>query len=76
MSLRSYLEMLNFKANHRKVFVADSADGPVTIVSSANPHDASSAHSNVALLIILSALLVGWEAPDEVFRLVKQLPSA
>jgi phosphatidylserine/phosphatidylglycerophosphate/cardiolipin synthase-like enzyme len=51
VSLRSYLEMLNFKANHRKVFVADSRDGPVTIVSSANPHDASSAHSNVAFLI-------------------------
>jgi phosphatidylserine/phosphatidylglycerophosphate/cardiolipin synthase-like enzyme len=51
VSLRSYLEMLNFKANHRKVFVADSAGGAVTIVSSANPHDASSAHSNVAFLI-------------------------
>lgn len=51
VSLRSYLEMLNFKANHRKVFVADSGEGAVTIVSSANPHNASSAHSNVAFLI-------------------------
>jgi phosphatidylserine/phosphatidylglycerophosphate/cardiolipin synthase-like enzyme len=51
VTLRSYLDMLNFKANHRKVFVADSGGGAVTIISSANPHDASSAHSNVALLI-------------------------
>jgi len=51
VSLRSYLELLNFKANHRKVFVSDSGNGAVTIVSSANPHDASSAHSNVAFLI-------------------------
>lgn len=48
----SYLALLNFKANHRKVLVADGgADGPdaVAVVSSANPHDASSAHGNVAL---------------------------
>jgi phosphatidylserine/phosphatidylglycerophosphate/cardiolipin synthase-like enzyme len=51
VTLRSYLNMLNFKANHRKVFVADSGGGAVTIISSANPHDGSSAHSNVALLV-------------------------
>jgi len=48
----SYLALLNFKANHRKVLVADGgAEGPdaVAIVSSANPHDGSSAHGNVAL---------------------------
>jgi hypothetical protein len=48
----SYLALLNFKANHRKVVVADGgAGGPdaVAIVSSANPHDGSSAHGNVAL---------------------------
>jgi phosphatidylserine/phosphatidylglycerophosphate/cardiolipin synthase-like enzyme len=50
VSLRSWLALLNFKANHRKVIVADRADGQVqAIVTSANPHDASSAHSNVAL---------------------------
>jgi len=51
VTVRSYLDMLNFKANHRKVLVADNGGGAVTIISSANPHDASSAHSNVALLV-------------------------
>ena len=50
ITLRSYLSLLNFKANHRKVIVSDRADGEwQAIVASANPHDASSAHSNVAL---------------------------
>jgi phosphatidylserine/phosphatidylglycerophosphate/cardiolipin synthase-like enzyme len=50
ISLRSWLSLLNFKANHRKVIVADRIDGQLTaLVASANPHDASSAHSNVAL---------------------------
>jgi phosphatidylserine/phosphatidylglycerophosphate/cardiolipin synthase-like enzyme len=53
---RSWLALLNFKANHRKLIVAD-APGPdgtrrmACLVSSANPHDASSAHSNVGLLV-------------------------
>lgn len=51
VSLRTYLDLINFKANHRKIFMADSADSYVSIVMSANPHDASSAHSNVALEI-------------------------
>jgi phosphatidylserine/phosphatidylglycerophosphate/cardiolipin synthase-like enzyme len=48
----SYLALLNFKANHRKVVVADGGAGgqaAVAIVTSANPHDGSSAHGNVAL---------------------------
>ncbi len=49
ISLRSWLTLLNFKANHRKVVVADRVDGTwVGLVTSANPHDASSGHSNVA----------------------------
>jgi len=51
ISLRSYLTLLNFKANHRKTFLADSGETFVSIVSSANPHDSSSAHSNVAIKI-------------------------
>lgn len=47
--MRSLLAMLNFKANHRKTLVADSPDGWVGLVTSANPHDASSAHGNVAV---------------------------
>jgi phosphatidylserine/phosphatidylglycerophosphate/cardiolipin synthase-like enzyme len=52
ITLRSWLALLNFKANHRKVVVADRADKTLTaLVTSANPHDASSAHSNVALRV-------------------------
>lgn len=53
ISLRSWLSLLNFKANHRKLIVGDRADGQlVALVTSANPHDASSAHSNVALRFV------------------------
>jgi phosphatidylserine/phosphatidylglycerophosphate/cardiolipin synthase-like enzyme len=52
VTLRSWLSLLNFKANHRKVIAADDgAGGLVAIVTSGNPHDASSAHSNVALMV-------------------------
>lgn len=51
VTLRSYLRMANFKANHRKVFVADTNGEMVVLISSANPHGGSSAHSNVALLV-------------------------
>jgi phosphatidylserine/phosphatidylglycerophosphate/cardiolipin synthase-like enzyme len=50
VSLGAWLRLLNFKANHRKLLVADDGGGAlVAIVGSANPHDASSAHSNLAL---------------------------
>ena len=50
ITVRSWLALLNFKANHRKLIVADRADGAlVALTTSANPHDASSAHSNVAV---------------------------
>ena len=50
ITFRSWLALANFKANHRKVIVADRADGTLTgMVTSANPHDGSSSHSNVAL---------------------------
>lgn len=45
VTLRSYLELLNLKANHRKVFVTEKT----AIISSANPHDASGFHSNIAI---------------------------
>ncbi|SFT86688.1 phospholipase D family protein [Halomonas saccharevitans] len=47
--LRSYLSLLNFNANHRKTLVVDRGDGWSALVTSANPHDASSRHGNVAL---------------------------
>lgn len=49
VSLRSYLRLFNFKANHRKLIVTDGIDGYSALVTSANPHDASSSHGNVAL---------------------------
>ena len=49
VSLRTWLRMLNFKANHRKTLIADAPGGWVGLVTSGNPHDASSAHGNVAL---------------------------
>ncbi|MCD4820029.1 MAG: phospholipase [Candidatus Cloacimonetes bacterium] len=51
VTLRSYLSLLNFKVNHRKVFVADYDDSWVSVITSANPHDGSSAHSNIGILV-------------------------
>jgi len=50
VTLRSWLALLNFKANHRKVVVADAGGELRALVTSANPHDGSSAHSNVGLV--------------------------
>ncbi len=49
ITLRSWLALPNFRANHRKVLVVDQGEGWQALVTSANPHDASSAHDNVAL---------------------------
>jgi phosphatidylserine/phosphatidylglycerophosphate/cardiolipin synthase-like enzyme len=50
VTFRAWARLLNFKANHRKVLIADDgAGGLVGLVGSSNPHDASSAHSNAAL---------------------------
>lgn len=51
ITLRSYLSLLNYKANHRKVVLADNREQWTTVITSANPHDGSSAHSNIALKI-------------------------
>jgi len=55
VSLPAYLRTLNFKANHRKLIVADYDDGGGKIyrslITSLNPHDGSCGHSNVALVI-------------------------
>src|SRR5690554_2717339 len=49
VTLRSYLHLINFRANHRKTLIADAGDGWTALVTSGNPHDASSRHSNQAL---------------------------
>ena len=47
VSMRSMLKLINFKANHRKVVITDKS----LLLTSANPHSASSAHRNVALRV-------------------------
>jgi hypothetical protein len=57
VTFRSWAELLNFKANHRKLVISDvpSRQGSerkfATLVTSSNPHDASSAHGNVAIQV-------------------------
>lgn len=50
VTLRSYLHLLNFRANHRKTLVVDEGQHWTGLVTSANPHDGSSRHSNQALV--------------------------
>jgi phosphatidylserine/phosphatidylglycerophosphate/cardiolipin synthase-like enzyme len=57
VSYGAWARLLNFKADHRKVIIGDDGKGGITgIVTSANPHDASSLHSNVALKVSGAAL--------------------
>ncbi|MFP4358010.1 MAG: phospholipase D-like domain-containing protein [Puniceicoccaceae bacterium] len=50
IGLAAMLELLNFKANHRKTLVTGMADGSIHgLVTSGNPHSASVLHGNVAL---------------------------
>ena len=69
ISFGAWARLLNFKANHRKVIVADDGhDGLVAIVGSANPHDASSAHSNAALKVTGPAMVPLLRSELEVAR--------
>lgn len=49
VTLRTYLRLLNFKANHRKSLVVDEEDTWTGLVTTGNAHDASSRHSNLGL---------------------------
>lgn len=50
VTFRAWARLANFKANHRKVIIGDDGSGGlVGVIASANPHDGSSAHSNVAV---------------------------
>lgn len=51
ITLRSYFDLFNFKANHRKTVVVDTDQGWKALVTSMNPHDGSSRHSNIGLLV-------------------------
>lgn len=61
LSIASYLTMLNIKANHRKVIITDKE----ALISSANPHNASGLHGNMAFKVsgeIINDLLEAEEA--------------
>jgi len=68
ISLLSLLAMLNFKANHRKTLFVDTPAGWTGLVTSANPHDASSAHGNVAVEFTGQAALDLLESERAVVR--------
>ncbi len=57
VGIRSWLSLLNFKANHRKILVTDDGNGHWgVIVGSLNAHDGSSRHSNLAMEITSTEL--------------------
>jgi HKD family nuclease len=69
ISFGAWARLLNFKANHRKLVVADDGrEGLVALVGSANVHDASSAHSNVALKVTGRAVLPLLESELDIAR--------
>ncbi len=47
VTMRGYLKLLNFKANHRKVLITEKGG----IITSANIHDASGYHSNIGFKV-------------------------
>lgn len=52
ISIVHLLELFNFKANHRKIVMTDNGDDISTLITSANPHDPSSEHSNIGLYFV------------------------
>jgi HKD family nuclease len=64
VNVQSYIHLLNFKANHRKTMMNEQE----ALISSANPHDASFYHSNVAYAVsgeVLEDLLASERAVAE-----------
>jgi phosphatidylserine/phosphatidylglycerophosphate/cardiolipin synthase-like enzyme len=69
VTFSAWARLANFKANHRKVVIGDDGGGGlVGVIGSANPHDGSSAHSNVAAKIRGRALAPLLESEMEVAR--------
>lgn len=61
LKLSSYLKMMNIKANHRKAIITDQE----ALISSANPHNASGFHGNMAFKVsgpVLNDMLESEEA--------------
>ncbi|MBP7275413.1 MAG: hypothetical protein KBA51_04335 [Kiritimatiellae bacterium] len=79
VTARHYGRLLFFKANHRKLAIADGPGGWRALVTSFNPADGSSSHSNLGLLmdgsiardaLALELDCVAWSAasPDHVLE--------
>ena len=49
VTIRSYLTLPNFKANHRKTLIVDQGEQLRGVITSANPHAGSSRHWNTAI---------------------------
>ncbi|GGG13246.1 phospholipase D family protein [Paenibacillus abyssi] len=65
VTVRSYLKLLNVKANHRKVLITEKTG----IIASANVHDASAYHSNIAFRFSGDILREVWRAEQAVIRM-------
>ncbi len=65
VSMRSMLKLMNFKANHRKVIVTDKS----VLVTSANPHSASSVHWNTALRVDGAGMALACEAESAILKM-------
>ncbi len=65
ISMRSMLKLLNFKANHRKVVATEKS----LLVTSANPHSASSAHWNTALRVEAAGMALACAAESAILEI-------
>lgn len=73
ISLRSFMKLLNFKANHRKLILTEKE----MLVTSANPHSASSAHWNTALRVCAPELVPAvWNSEQAVVKFSGAQPQA
>jgi len=73
ISMRSFLKLLNMKANHRKVAISEQE----MMVLSSNPHSGSSAHWNTALHVKQGGMKMMWQAEKAMlaFSRMKEIPS-
>mgnify|MGYP003643799902 CR=1 FL=1 len=76
VTLRSYLHLINFRANHRKTLVVDEGANWTGLVTSGNPHDASSRHSNNALRFSGAAALDLLASEIAVLRFSSEIDTA
>ncbi|PYZ93906.1 phospholipase [Salipaludibacillus keqinensis] len=62
LTARSYLKMLNLKANHRKLVATEQE----AFITSANPHDGSGYYSNIGFKVEGAVIKDVWEAEKAV----------